>query len=225
MPTVNLYLEPDELMSPQDVKKIADNVRGKTRTYRLPPKFLNADKVKPAFDIKTELLKWAAKDFGLSGAGKKQLITKAGLQGRLSTIGDYEMIFTVSAEVQGEPKIFRIRGELEIEADEPIGAPEPAPVTYENSKVKSACNNDRNIKTKIESIALAGPSETGHGSVPYLQGALHAHATNTHSVAWFWKNGTMHVVATGKKNNQNKQQKRGGKGPNLKTREYDWDEG
>ncbi|MCV2867267.1 hypothetical protein OEW28_01330 [Defluviimonas sp. WL0002] len=225
MPTINLYLEPEDALPAQDVKKIADKVKGKTKTFSLPDKYLNATKIKSNFDVRKELLLWAGKEFGLSGAGAKTLVGKAGLQGRLTEIGSYDLVFTVSADVAGEVKTFRIKGELEILAKDPIAAPEPCKVTYANGKVRSACEGDRNLKTKIESIALAGPTETGHGRVPYLGGALHAHATNTESVAWFWKGETMHVVATGKKNNQNKTQQRGGKGAALKTMQYDWDEG
>jgi hypothetical protein len=225
MPTINLYLEPEDPISAQDVKKIAANVQGKTRRYRLAAKHLNADKVKSSFDIRKELIAWAIRDFGLSGTTAKLLAGKAGLQGKLTALGNYDMVFTVSAQVGDETRTFRIKGDLEIEPEEAVAAPEPCPVTYANSKVKAACEGDRNIKTKIESIALAGPKETGHGPVPYLDKALHAHATNTLSVAWFWKSGTMHVVATGKKNNQNKEQARGGSGKKLKTMQYDWDEG
>lgn len=225
MPTINFYLEPEDLISVQDVKKIAANVKGKSKTFLLPAKFLNGDKVKPAFKTHKEILKWALADFNLSGGGKKLLISKSGLQGKLGQIGSYVLVFTVTADVSGTPKTFRIKGELEVEAKDPIAEPEPSPVTYVNAKVKAACNGDNSLKTKIASIALAGPTETGHGAVPYLKKALHAHATNTLSVAWFWRNGTMHVVATGKKNNENKTQKRGGKGSALKTMQYDWDEG
>lgn len=225
MATINLYLEPEDPVSGQDVKKFVDNVRGSTKTYTLAPKHLNADRVKSTFNIKKELISWAVRDFNLSGATKKLLAAKGDIQGRIDKLGSYDLFFTVSAEVSGEVRPFRIKGELELVSEEPVGEPEPCPVTYANRKVQSACEGDRNLKNKIESIALAGPTERGHGAVPYLKGAYHAHATNTHSVAWEWKNGTMHVVAWGKKNNQNKQQKRGGRGPNLKTMEYDWDEG
>lgn len=225
VPTINIYLEPENTIPAQDVKKIADKIKGKTRKLILPQKFLNADKVKPSFKLKTELITWAVKDFGLGGATKKTLVTDAKMQGKLSTIGFYDLYFTVTADVAGQPKSFRIKGDLEIAAKDPIAAPEPCEITYVNAKVRRTCEGDRNLLTKINSIALAGTSETGHGAVPYLSGALHAHATNTLSVAWKWKSGKMHIVASGKKNNENRQQQRGGTGRSLRTMQYDWDEG
>lgn len=225
MPTINIYLEPENTIAAQDIKKIASKVKGKTKTLVLPQKYLNADKIKPAYNVKKELINWAINDFGLGGASKKTLQSDGDMQGKLSKIGFYDLVFTVTAKVKDQPVTFRIKGDLEIVAKDPIAAPEPCEITYANSKVKRACEGDRNLTTKINSIALAGTSEKGHGAVPYLGGALHAHATNTLSVAWEWKSGKMHIVATGKKNNENKQQQRGGKGKKLKTMQYDWDDG
>lgn len=90
-------------------------------------------------------------------------------------------------------------------------------ISFASSKLKSACKEE--MWTKLVSIQLAGSSEKGHGAVPYLDGAFHAHVTNTHSVAWEWRSGKVHVVAIGKKNNQNKIQ------DGKKTMEYDWDKG
>ena len=87
-------------------------------------------------------------------------------------------------------------------------------ITYANSKVKALCKTE--TVNKLISIQQAGTSETGHGKVPFLDDALHAHVTNTLGVAWKWKSGNVHVVAVGKKNNQNKVQ------DGKKTMEYDW---
>jgi hypothetical protein len=87
-------------------------------------------------------------------------------------------------------------------------------ITFANSKVKSLCKQE--FINKLVSIQLAGTGEKGHGKVPFLDDALHAHVTNTHSVAWNWVSGRVHVVAVGKKNNQNKVQ------DGKKTMEYDW---
>ncbi|GGH29229.1 hypothetical protein SAMN05444007_104371 [Cribrihabitans marinus] len=225
MAKIKLKLAPEKTISAQDVKKIADKVNNKTKTFMLRANEVDNGKVKAAFDVKKELLAWALRDFGLSGATAKLLVSDAQLDGQVSDLGDYDLVFSVSAKVEDEVKTFKVKGTLTLDAKEAEAAPEPCRVTYENAKVKSACTSDNKIKTKIESIALAGTDETGHGKVPYLNNAFHAHVTNTESVAWFWRQGGMHVVATGKKNNQNKQQKRGGKGASLKTMEYDWYEG
>lgn len=87
-------------------------------------------------------------------------------------------------------------------------------ITFSNAKVKGLCNAD--AMKKLLSIQLAGTSETGHGKVPFLDNALHAHVTNTMSVGWKWVSGHVHVVAVGKKNNSNKVQ------DGKKTMEYDW---
>lgn len=87
-------------------------------------------------------------------------------------------------------------------------------ISYANSKVKSLCKTEH--VNKLISIQLAGTGETGHGKVPFLDDALHAHVTNTSSVAWRWQSGKVHVVAVGKKNNANKVQ------DGKKTMEYDW---
>lgn len=87
-------------------------------------------------------------------------------------------------------------------------------ISFENTKLKSLCKTEH--LNKLISIQLAGTSETGHGKVPFLDDALHAHVTNTVGVAWKWRSGKVHVVAVGKKNNQNKVQ------DGKKTMEYDW---
>ena len=87
-------------------------------------------------------------------------------------------------------------------------------ITFANSKVKGLCKTE--TLNKLISIQLAGTGETGHGKVPFLDDALHAHVTNTLGVGWKWVSGHVHVVAVGKKNNQNKVQ------DGKKTMEYDW---
>jgi hypothetical protein len=223
MPTINYYRDAEDTLGEQDVKKISNKIKGKTITLTLRASDLNGDKVKPSFKIAKEL-ETVTGTFGLSCKDKKWDV-----DGKVSGLGSYTLKYTVTELVKKKDeegtKSHSIKGTLEIVSADPVAAPEPCPVTYANPKVKSTCEGNKNIKSKIESIAIAGPTEKGHGPVPFLDKALHAHATNTHGVAWKWKSGKMHVVATGKKNNQNKQQQRGGKGPKLKTCEYDWDEG
>lgn len=217
MPPLNYYISQDIEFPEKDENLIKTKAKGKTRTVTMTKRDVDKGKVKNSIKWDDEILNWIS-SFNLSKPGLKILKDSASFDGKVKDFTDYDLFITVNSK--------RYKATLAVEAgdgvlDEEV---EPPAATFANSKVKSACSGAE-FKAKIKSISLAGKTETGHGKVPYLGGALHAHVTNTHSLAWEWKGDKMHIVATGKKNNQNKQQKRGGKGPNLKTCQYDWDEG
>jgi hypothetical protein len=124
-----------------------------------------------------------------------------------TTVSDFEKIVKRVAEAVKKAKV--------VSSDAARNAAAKDEITFANSGVKALCKPD--VMTKLISIQRAGTNETGHGKVPFLKDALHAHVTNTLGVAWNWVSGHVHVVAVGKKNNQNKVQ------DGKKTMEYDWD--
>ena len=214
MPTINLYLSEKETMPDSDMAKLAQKAKGKTLKLELHDRDDDKGKPKSGLDWHGKLMQWI-KPMGLSGAGYKLLEKKGKVDGKVGAYGNYDLFVTVN----------RVRHKNALTVEGPPKADDtPVDVDYANSKIKSACS-DKKVAAKIQSIAKAGPSETGHGPVEYLEGALHAHVTNTIGVAWFWRSGKMRIVAVGKKNNQIKTKQRGGKGPQLKTSEYDWYEG
>lgn len=213
MPTVSYALDEEHVLDEKDVAKLAAKVKGKTLTIKLTERDMAGDKIKPGLKWKVEFDHWI-KGFGLSPKGYKLFTDEAELDGKITAPGDYDLVVTANRQ--------RCKATLEVIAPVVAAAPEPK-YSFANAKVKALCGADE--MKKIVSIALAGKGETGHGPVAYLDGALHAHVTNTAGIAWKWKGDEVHVVAWGKKNNQNKEQARGGKGKKLKTCQYDWDEG
>jgi hypothetical protein len=211
MATVNFYLNEKEVLPEADLKKVETKAKGKTLKVTLQEKDMSGDKVKPTVDWAAILQDWI-KGFGLSGAGLKLIQTKGKFDGKVAEGGDYTLFLTINRN--------RIKAELEVAV--PVIKEKPKPkYKFLSSKLEALCSA-KPILNKIESIALAGKTETGHGPVAYLKGALHAHVTNTLAIGWVWKGDEVVVVAIGKKNNQNKEQQRGGTGPKLKTAEYDW---
>ena len=216
MPPLNFYLDADTPFPPEDEKKIKSMV-GKILTVALQKGDIKNGQPDPSFKWRGVILDWI-KSFKLSQTGFMQLKTNGVFDGRIKEFDDYELFVTVNSKRHKATLTVELAKGVVVEIPEP---PEPS---YENTKVKTACSS-REFQAKIRSISLAGRTETGHGPVEYLDGALHAHVTNTHSVAWKWKGDKMHIVATGKKNSQNKQQARPGASKKLKTSQYDWDEG
>ena len=213
MPTVSYALDEKHVLDDKDVEKLAAKAKGKTLTIALTERDMSGGKIKSGIKWKEEFDHWI-KGFGLSTKGYKLFTDEAEVDGKIAAPGDYDFVVTANRQ--------RCKATLEVIVPAVVAAPEPK-YSFANSKVKSLCGTDE--MKKIISIALAGKSETGHGPVAYLNGALHAHVTNTAGIAWKWKGDEVHVVAWGKKNNQNKEQARGGTGKKLKTCQYDWNEG
>jgi hypothetical protein len=214
MPTVNFYLNEKYELSTPGLMKIIKFAHGKTLKIQLKDNEFKDGKVKVAADFwKKKFLLWIVPAFGgKNGADKKLLISSAKVDGKIVNPGSYTFMITLNRK--------RIKATLEVVAPAGAAAVAEPKYTFSNSKVKGQCGKKE--ITKIRSIALEGKGYTGHGPVPYLKNALHAHVTNTAGIGWQWKGDTMHVVAWGKKNNQNKEQQIGGKGPKLKTCQYDW---
>lgn len=212
MPTVSYYLSEKHVLPPEDLKKLESKVKGQTLTLKLTDKDMTDGKISSTVNWKNEMVSWI-KAFGLSSKGFTMLQAEGKVDGKISSPGDYEFYVTANRQ--------RTKATLTVVAPKIVAKVEPK-YSFANSKVKGLCD-DMVIK-KIISIAQAGKGETGHGPVEYLEGALHAHVTNTIGVAWKWKGDEVHVIAVGKKNNQNKEQQRAGKGKKLKTCEYDWTE-
>ncbi|MCB1334967.1 MAG: hypothetical protein KDK26_15295 [Roseivivax sp.] len=217
MPTITFYLSPKLEFPTGDQETIKSKVQGKTLKVQLQKKDISDSKVKSGYKMGDEILDWI-KGFKLSQQGFMLLKNKGKYDGKVKDLGEYDMFVTVNSKRHKATLLVEPARGVEVAPPE---APEP---TFANAKVRSNCSG-RQFQAKITSISLAGPTETGHGKIEYLGNALHAHVTNTESVAWEWHGNRMHIVATGKKNNQNKQQARGSTGKKLKTGQYDWDEG
>lgn len=212
MPTFACGLEEDVQFPEKDLKILGSKFKGKDHKVELSDKEAKNGAVTSQPAAQTKVYKQVIEHLGLSKVGL-EMLKEAGFEGKLTKAGDYDFVITAN----------RTRHKAILELVLPEAEVDEKPeYTFANAGVKSLA--DKKTITKIESIAVAGPSEKGHGPVPYLGGALHAHVTNTEGIAWEWKGGKMHVVAIGKKNNQNKEQQRGGKGPKLKTAQYDWTE-
>jgi hypothetical protein len=219
MATINYYLDENgkaELIE-KDLKVLATKFVGKTHRIELAENQVEGKKIKSAKDGEVKIIKQVVMNLGLSTTGLKTLIADGKFEGKIVGAGDYD--FKITANNKSH------RATLEVifpAAKEEAPLKEGTDYSFANSKVKALC---RDAMTKIESVVRSGPSEKGHGPVEYLGGALHTHVTNTEGIAWEWKGKKMHIVAVGKKNNQNKQQQRGSTGKNLKTAQYDWNEG
>ena len=220
MATINYYLDEGgkaELID-KDVKILESAFAGKLHKVEFAESQVDGNKLKSAKDGEVKIIKQVVANLGLSAAGLKTLITSGKFEGKIVGPDDYDFKITVNNKSH--------RAKLEVifpEVKEEVKLKEGTDYSFANSKVKGLC--DKNAMSKIESVVKAGPSEKGHGPVEYLGGALHTHVTNTIGIAWEWKGKKMHVVAVGKKNNQNKQQQRGSSGKSLKTAQYDWNEG
>jgi hypothetical protein len=214
MPTVNFYLNEKHKFPDEDLKKVDSKCKGQTLTIKLAEKDMEGDKIKSTVNFKNEFMTWIKSKASPSGVGVKLLETEAKIDGKIAAPGNYEFFLTFNRQ--------RMKASLEVTAPK-VAPKKEVKISYVcSSKAKGMC--DDMVVKKLTSIALVGPSETGHGPVEFLSGALHAHVTNTIGVAWKWKGDEVQVVAVGKKNNQNKAQQRGGSGKALKTCEYDWTE-
>ena len=220
MATINYYLEDDEKLHliDKDIKVLQAAFAGKRHKVELAKDQVKGLKIISAKDGEVKIIKQVVMNLGLSKASLAILIKEGKFDGKIVGPDDYDFKITVNGKGH--------RAKLEViwpEGAEEEPLKEGTDYSFANSKVKALC--DKMTMAKIESVVRAGKSEKGHGPVEFLEGALHTHVTNTEGIAWEWKGDKMHVVAVGKKNNQNKQQQRGGKGKNLKTAQYDWNEG
>jgi hypothetical protein len=219
MAIINYYIDENDTeqdaITKEELVKLAGAFKGKTTEIKVPESDVSDGKITSMKTIITEIKKAVISTGGLSKASRGILAAKGEVDGKATAGGDHEFYVTVRG--------IRLKGTLEL--DVPVSKVEYVPqekVDYDfaNSTVKSNC--DKNFIKKIHSICLAGPSELGHGKVPFLDGALHAHVTHTESVAWFWKGKKMEIVATGVKNPKNATQAQPGKSKQLKTMSYDW---
>lgn len=213
MGKVTYYLDEDVEFPDKDMKVLDSKFKGKVHIIEMGESDVKDGSVKSQKVVHEKLNKAVILNLGLSKTGKDLLADKGKFVGKFDEADDYEFYINVNNK----------RHKATIELLFPTVKEDVKPeYTFANTKLKGLA--DGKTFKKIESVALAGPSEIGHGPVEYLGGALHTHVTNTEGIAWIWKSGKMHIVAIGKKNNQNKFQQRGSKGKKLKTCEYDWSE-
>ena len=213
MPTLTYFLDEKITFPDKDVSVVEKKFKGKVHKAELDKSEVKDGAVKSQQAAQQRIFKQIIEHLGFTSDGVKQLKSGGEFDGKLTKAGDYDFFFNVNGK--------RNKATLELILPEAEEEKKPE-YKFANTKLKSMA--DKNIITKIESIAVVGPKETGHGPVEYLGGAFHAHVTNTIGIAWEWKNGEMYIVAIGKKNNQNKEQQRGGTGKKLKTCQYDWTE-
>ena len=213
MATITYYLKETAAFPDKDMKVLASKFKGKVHKIELGEGDVNGAAVNSQKVVQEKIYKQVIQNLGLSTSGVKLLQSDGDFDGKVTQADDYDFFINVNG--------MRHKATLEVIFPK-VKEEKKLEFTFANAKLKGMA--DKNVMTKIESVAASGPTETGHGPVEYLNGALHTHVTNTIGIAWEWHGGIMNVVAIGKKNNQNKFQQRGGKGKSLKTCEYDWTE-